>query len=116
MHVWCYCSGVSSFNSFIHDYESNDDLYYESESESESEDSLAPSSPCSTTSFVSRASSFSRHRRHSGLCKRLLRSVFWPFRIWYLSFSIPIRLTNSIHHTYCLPSFLSSSTKKLGVR
>lgn len=74
--------GVSSFNAFIHESESDDDLYYESEYESECEDSLPPSSPCSTTSYVSRAGSFGRHRRHSGLWKRLLRILFWPLRIW----------------------------------
>ncbi|KAG0621286.1 hypothetical protein M758_3G008100 [Ceratodon purpureus] len=75
--------GVSSFNSFIHDYESDVDSDYESEYESGwDDDSLPPSSPCSTTSHTSRASSFGRHRRHSALWKRLLRTFFWPLRMW----------------------------------
>lgn len=73
------CRGVSSFNAFIHDYESDIDMDYESEYESGlDDDSLPPSSPCSTTSYLSRTSSYGRHRRHTALWKKLLRTLFWP--------------------------------------
>jgi len=92
--------GVSSFNSFIHDYDSDDELYYdESEYESECEDSLAPSSPCSTTSHVSRASSFGKHHRHSGLWKRFFRLVFWPLRIWGSEATTPAATPRSYRET-----------------
>lgn len=83
----CCCRGVSSFNSLIHDYESDCESEYESEYESGLDDeSLPPSSPCSTTSHISRANSYSRHRRHGSFVKRMVRKLFWPLRIWWTAF------------------------------
>jgi hypothetical protein len=90
--------GVSSFNCFIHEY----DTYSESESESEDESGLEgsnhnnsslllPSSPSSPTSHVSRASSSSssglliRHQkwRHSSSFWKLMgQKLTWPFHAW----------------------------------
>jgi hypothetical protein len=84
--------GVSSFNQFIHESDSDSESETESEYESGLEDnnSLPPSSPASQTSHFSRASSVhSQHeRRHSSsFWKRVFRKLACPFHAWYFSAS-----------------------------
>lgn len=88
--------GVSSFNCFIHEF----DTYSESESEPEDESGLEgnnnnslllPSSPSSPTSHVSRASSdnssglliwHQKWRHSSSFWKRMGQELTWPFHAW----------------------------------
>jgi hypothetical protein len=84
--------GVSSFNQFIHESDSDSESETESEYESGLEDnnSLPPSSPASQTSHFSRASSVHsrhEHRHSSSFWKRVFRKLTCPFHAWYFSAS-----------------------------
>ncbi|KAG0558014.1 hypothetical protein KC19_11G172800 [Ceratodon purpureus] len=79
--------GVSSFNSFLTEYdtdsESNSESEYESGIEDSDHNSTAPPSPSSESSHLSRGgSSGRRHRRHKTLLQRLLLWMLWPLRLW----------------------------------
>jgi len=88
--------GVSSFNTFLAEYdtESESDSEYENESGIEDNDSTAPPSPSSECSHLSRAgssgrSSGRRYKRNKTLLQRLLLWILWPlrfllqlFRLW----------------------------------
>lgn len=92
--------GVSSFNTFLAEYEtdseSDSEYEYEYESGIEDNDSTAPPSPSSECSHLSRAGSSGRgsgrrHRRNKTLLQRLLLWILWPlrllvhiFRLWYV--------------------------------
>ena len=88
------CRGVSSFNTFLAEYDSDADSGSEYEYESGIEDncSTAPPSPSSECSHLSRSGSSGRHRRQKKtLLQRLLLLIMWPlhflihiFRLWYV--------------------------------
>lgn len=78
---------MSSFNSFLTEYdtdsESNSESEYESGIEDSDHNSTAPPSPSSESSHLSRGgSSGRRHRRHKTLLQRLLLWMLWPLRLW----------------------------------
>lgn len=97
------CRGVSSFNTFLAEYDtdSESDSEYEYESGIEDNDISAPPSPTSDCSHLSRAGSSGRgsgrrYRRNKTLLQRLLLCILWPlrllvhmFRLWYvISFAL----------------------------
>jgi hypothetical protein len=81
------CRGVSSFNTFLTEYDSDSGSGSEPEYASGVEDndpnSTVPPSPSSESSHLSRAgSSGRRHRRSKTLLERLLLWMLWPLRLW----------------------------------
>ncbi|XP_024356464.1 uncharacterized protein [Physcomitrium patens] len=78
--------GVSSFNTFISEYDTDSESNSENEDGSgvEDNDSTALPSPSSESSHLSRAgSSGRRHRRNKTLLQRLLIWMMWPLRFWF---------------------------------
>jgi hypothetical protein len=91
-------NGVSSFNAFISEYDSEDEWSSESEYGSglEEVDDTGPPSPASQTSHMSRHSSTSRvERRHRSLLQRSLRCLTWPLRHWHLPGHRPLMTQGS---------------------
>lgn len=97
-HDWRHvvlCRGVSSFNTFVAEYDSDSDSNseYGYESGIEDSDGTAPPSPStSECSHLSRSGSSGRHRRRNKtLLLRLLLLILWPLRLlvhlfWYVRF------------------------------
>lgn len=98
-----FCRGVSSFNTFLAEYDSDSDSSseYEYESGIEDSDSTAPPSPSSECSHLSRSGSSGRHRRRNKtLFQRILLWILWPLRFlvqifhWYVR-SYPLKFVMS---------------------
>lgn len=78
------CSGVSSFNEFIHDLsiDSDDSSSLDYSSGEDDLDEDACHSPASQSSRVSRASSLSRHNRHKRTWMALIISwILFPIKL-----------------------------------
>ena len=105
-HSFCgYCSGVSSFNQFIHELSVDSDTgssvdYSSGEEYTDDDDDDTPSTPLSQSSRASRTSSFGRHERHWGnwvlwfryiLALMLLPAKFVMGILLYFSSASPFR-------------------------
>lgn len=99
--LFCDVSGVSSFNQLIHelsvDSDGSSSLDYSSEEEEYSDDNVCPATPLSQSSRLSRASSFTKHKRRHWL--HWIRCIF----SWLL---FPLRFLLAI------PFYLYGSSKR----
>lgn len=77
------CSGVSSFNHFVHELSVDSDTSSidNSSGEEDSDDDIYPLSPLSQSSRASRASSFKKHDRHqTGWIAYIFLWILFPIK------------------------------------
>lgn len=94
------CSGVSSFNQFIHEFSVDSDTSSSVDYSSDGEDcDIYPPSPLSQSSRFSRESSFSKHNRSWIRC--IISWVLFPMKLF---FGLPLYFFNSAFPTSKAPA------------
>lgn len=115
------CSGVSSFNHFIHELSVDSDsdgssLDYPYGDEGSSDGDTSPGSPLSQSSRVSRASSFSRNDRHWMGWMWIRYIFFWILLPARFLLGIPVRIFQSSYSRSSNGSSAPGSSQVLQAR